>query len=175
MKKSYTSPDFKSHTVLTDDIFTYVEFYFANHKKAMKYKNSMDSKNKYGDSLKYHYSFYWNQALSFYNTAKNSTIESLPLASYYSMLNAVKAYLSFKCEFVEDFIEDFKGHGLNEGKNIEGNDLSNIQVCRKNKGVYTLFGKMLESNFDAIWPSGDKHPLSLKTRCTIWLLFIGHI
>lgn len=31
--KSYTSPDFSSHIVLTDDIFTYIDFYFSSHKK----------------------------------------------------------------------------------------------------------------------------------------------
>ena len=68
--KSYTSPDLSSHTVLTDDIFTYIDFYFSSHKKAMKYRNPTVSKIKYGDEKKYHYSFYWKQAMSFYKAAK---------------------------------------------------------------------------------------------------------
>ena len=31
MNKSYTSQNFKSDTILTDDIFTYIEFFFASH------------------------------------------------------------------------------------------------------------------------------------------------
>ena len=31
--KSYTSPDFSSHTVLTDDIFTYIDFFLKATKK----------------------------------------------------------------------------------------------------------------------------------------------
>ena len=58
--KSYTSPDFSSHTVLTDDIFTYIDFYFSSHKKAMKYRNPTVSKIKYGDEKKYHYSLAFN-------------------------------------------------------------------------------------------------------------------
>lgn len=77
--KSYTSPDFSSHTVLTDDIFTYIDFYFSSHKKAMKYRNPTVSKIKYGDEKKYHYSFYWKQAMSFYKAAKTLPMESVPL------------------------------------------------------------------------------------------------
>ena len=110
--KSYTSPDFSSHTVLTDDIFTYIDFYFSSHKKAMKYRNPTVSKIKYGDEKKYHYSFYWKQAMSFYKAAKTLPMESVPLVSYYSMLNAVKAFLAFKCDYIEDFVEHFSRHGL---------------------------------------------------------------
>ena len=112
--KSYTSPDFSSHTVLTDDIFTYIDFYFSSHKKAMKYRNPTVSKIKYGDEKKYHYSFYWKQAMSFYKAAKTLPMESVPLVSYYSMLNAVKAFLAFKCDYIEDFVEHFSRHGLFE-------------------------------------------------------------
>lgn len=160
--KSYTSPDFGSQTVLTDDIFTYIDFYFASHKKAMKYHNVAVAKPKYGDEKKYHYSFYWKQAMSFYKAAKNLPIESVPLVSYYSMLNAVKAFLAFKCEYIEDFVEHFSRHGLFENTSVAGNDLSTIKVGRQNKGVFALFGKKIESNFDTIWPSGKMHPITLK-------------
>lgn len=160
--KSYTSPNFGSHTVLTDDIFTYIDFYFSGHKKAMKYRNPAVSKPKYGDERKYHYSFYWKQAMSFYCAAKTLPIESVPLLSYYSMLNAVKAFLAFKCEYIEDFVEDFSRHGLFENTNTSGNDLSSIFVGRQNKGVFVLFGKKLERNFDAIWASGKHNTVSLK-------------
>ena len=40
MKKSYTMPNFQSSTILTDDVFTYIEFYFASHRKTMKYNDA---------------------------------------------------------------------------------------------------------------------------------------
>lgn len=162
MGKSYTSPAFGSQTVLTEDIFTYIDFFFASHKKAMKYRNVTVSKPKYGDERKYHYSFYWKQAMTFYQAAQILPIESVPLASYYSMLNAVKAFLSFKCDYIEDFVEHFSRHGLFESMTAAGNDLANIAVGRQNKGVFTMFGKMLESDFDTIWPSGKNNTIALK-------------
>lgn len=162
IRKSYTSPDFSSHTVLTDDIFTYIDFYFSSHKKAMKYRNPTVSKIKYGDEKKYHYSFYWKQAMSFYKAAKILPMESVPLVSYYSMLNAVKAFLAFKCDYIEDFVEDFKRHGLFENTSISGNELSTIHVGRQNKGVFVLFGRMLEQDFDTIWAGGRQNTVPLK-------------
>lgn len=162
IRKSYTSPDFGSHTVLTDDVFTYIDFYFSSHKKAMKYRNPSVSKPKYGDEKKYHYSFYWKQAMSFYSAAKKLPMESVPLLSYYAMLNAVKAFLAFKCEYIEDFVEDFSRHGLFENTIISGNELSTIYVGHQNKGVFVLFGRKLESNFDNIWPSGKLNAITLK-------------
>ena len=128
----------------------------------MKYRNATVSKPKYGDERKYHYSFYWKQAMSFYCAAKTLPIESVPLLSYYSILNAVKAFLAFKCEYIEDFVEDFSRHGLFENTNISGNDLSSIYVGHQNKGVFVLFGRMLEQNFDTIWVSGKLNTIPLK-------------
>ena len=161
MAKSYTVTNFKSNTVLTDDVFPYIEFYFTSHKKAMKYKNAT-SKSKYGDPNKYHYLFYWKQATAFYQAAKALPIDSVPLLSYYAMLNAAKAFLAFRCEYIEDFVEDFSTHGLFENVNLPGYDLSTIAVGRKNKGVFPLFGKTLETNFDTIWSSGKSNTITLK-------------
>ena len=166
--KSYTSPDFSSHIVLTDDIFTYIDFYFSSHKKAMKYHNSAVSKIKYGDEKKYHYSFYWKQAMSFYKAAKTLPMESVPLVSYYSMLNAVKAFLAFKCEYIEDFVEHFSRHGLFENTAISGNELSTIHVGHQNKGVFVLFGRMLEQNFDTIWAGGKLNTVTLKKLFSVY-------
>lgn len=65
MKKSYTKPNFDSHTILTDEPFSYVEFYFNTKAKKMKYREKAESKKKYGDEKKYHYFFYWKQAKHF--------------------------------------------------------------------------------------------------------------
>lgn len=161
MNKGYTEADFRSNTILTDDVFTYIEFFFMSHSKRLKYRNSI-SKEKYGSEKKYQYLFYWKQAKIFYYATKSLPIESIPLLSYYSMLNATKALLSYKIEYIEDFVEHFATHGLFEDKYLPGNDLCNIAVGRKMKGVFPLFGKYLEENFDAIWPSGNKHTITLN-------------
>lgn len=161
MKKSYTTPNFQSNTILTDDIFTYIEFYFTSHKKAMKYRNA-SSKAVYGNEKKYHYLFYWKQAMTFYQAAKALPIGSVPLAAYYSMLNAAKAFLAFKCDYIEDFVEHFGSHGLFEAKDLAEQDLSTIAVARRAKGVYPLFGKTIDKDFDAIWPNGKNHAITLK-------------
>jgi len=158
---SYTTPNFQSNTILTDDVFTYIEFYFSSHKKAMKYRNAA-SKATYGSEKKYHYSFYWKQAMTFYQAAKSLPIESVPLLSYYSMLNAAKAFLAFKCEYIEDFVEHFANHGLFEAQGLAGLDLNTIGVGRRAKGVYPLFGRTLDANFDAVWPSGKQSTITLK-------------
>lgn len=151
MKKAYTSQDYQSSTVLTDDAFTYIDFFFGSHKKSMKYLDPA-LRAKYGDPNKYHFSFYWKQAMSFYSAAKALPIESSPLASYYSMLNAVKALIAFKKTYVDDFVVNFSAHGLLEDKHSIGESLETIGVQRLDFGVFTEFGKILESNFDVIWP-----------------------
>ncbi len=160
--KSYTNPDFGSNTVLTDDVYTYIDFYFASHKKTMKYRNPTVSKPKYGNESKYHYSFYWKQSMNFYKAAKNLPIESTPLLSYYSMLNAVKAYLSFKSNYIEDFVEDFGRHGIFEKPEAMANDLSTIKVARRVQGVYPFFARKIEANFDSVWPNGQSNAITLK-------------
>ena len=69
--KSYTSPDFSSHTVLTDDIFTYIDFYFSSHKKAMKYRNPTVSKIKYGDERNITIRFIGNKQCHFIKQQKH--------------------------------------------------------------------------------------------------------
>lgn len=50
MTKPYTAQDFTKHTVLTNDIFTYVSFYFDTHTKSMKYKD-VTNKQKFGKQI----------------------------------------------------------------------------------------------------------------------------
>lgn len=40
MSKAYAGQDFSKQTVLTDDVFTYVSFYFCSHHKPMKFLNA---------------------------------------------------------------------------------------------------------------------------------------
>lgn len=161
MKKSFTAPDYKSGTILTDDVFTYVEFYFSSHKKAMKYRNPQ-SKSVYGNEKKYHYMFYWKQAMTFYQASKVLPINSVPLVAYYSMLNAVKAFLAYRSDFIEDFVVDFSQHGLFEATDNTGNDLSTIPVARRVRGVFPLFGKIIDPNFETVWQNGKSHSIALK-------------
>ena len=40
LRKAYNFPDISGHTILTDDAFTYVDFYFQTHKKIRKLDGS---------------------------------------------------------------------------------------------------------------------------------------
>ena len=150
MGKAYTHQYYQSSTILTDDTFTYIDFYFGSHKKVMKYQDSA-LKLKYGDPDKFNYGFYWKQSMSFYQAAKLLPIDSAPLASYYSMLNAVKALIAFREPYVDNFVEDFNRHGLNEDNSTAGESLESICVKRKQKGVFCLFGETMEKDFQALW------------------------
>ncbi len=151
MGKAYTRQDFQSNTILTDDVFTYIDFYFSSYKKRMKYKDS-GLREKYGNPDKYDFSFYWKQSMSFYQASKLLPIESSPLASYYSMLNAVKSLIAFREKYVDDFVKDFNQHGLHEDNSSAGENLETICVKRKQRGVFCFFGRILENDFERLWP-----------------------
>lgn len=78
------------------------------------------------------------------------------------MLNAAKAYLSYSSETADDFVEEFGMHGILEDNNDTGEDLANILVKHKQKGVFPLFAGSLDSDFETIWPYGTKS-YSLKS------------
>ncbi len=160
MQKSYTWQDYRKQTVLTDDLFTFVAFYYATHNKAMKYRDS-SLKTKYGNADQFHYDFYWKQAKVFYDSAKSLPVESAPLSAYYCMLNAAKSYIAFKSEYVDDFVEHFGQHGLNEDNSDTGEDLSTINIKHKQIGVFPLFAKSLDLDFTEKWAAGT--PRSLKS------------
>lgn len=156
MIKSYTFQDFRKHTVLTDETFTFVDFYFSTRQKTMKYKQEL-IKERHGNANKFHYKFYWEQSQEFYKAAKQLPIQSSPLASYYSMLNAVKALIAYRTEYIDDFINDFAAHGLNEDNsnaNI-GDDLNTISIKRKGFGIFGRFGTIMDSDFDDQWAAGS--------------------
>lgn len=157
LRKTYKGADISSHTVLTDDVFSYVDFYFKKHKKVIKDKN--------GKSVEPKYLFYWDQAKNFYKAAKLLPIESSPLPMYYCVLNAVKAYLFYNAKNYEEIENDFKGHGLKEG-NADGDNhlyqLDNIYVCRDGWGVFYKFAKTIEPNFELYWKKGKTEAISIK-------------
>ena len=151
LTKAYTNQEFGRPTVLTDDPYTYVTFHFINHMQPLQYKDQGRMK-KHGNPNKYDYRFYWEQSAAFYQAAKQMPVESSPLASYYSMLNAAKAYISFKTEFIDEFIDDFRNHGLSEERANIGESLHTIGVRRRGQGVFPRFASMLDGDFATKWP-----------------------
>lgn len=156
IRKIYTNPDLKSHTVLTDDVFTYIDFYFKKHNKKLFDANGL--------CLKQNFIFYWNQSKNFYNATKILPVEASPLPMYYSMLNASKAYMLYCAKDVEDAVGNLKNHGIHEGVVLsqEKVELSNIYVYRTQKGVFSQFSKMLDPNFDEKMKYGKENKYSLK-------------
>lgn len=160
MEKPYSNQDYKKQTVLTDDAFTYVSFYYSTHKKAMKYRDTT-KQTKYGSASRYNYEFFWKQAEIFYKSSKSLPIESAPVAAYYCMLNAAKSYLAFVDEYADDCVENFETHGIKENHADTGESLDSISIMHKQKGVFPLLAKNLDNNFDSLWPCGTAK--SLKT------------
>lgn len=146
LRKTYTMPKLQSHTVLTDDAFSYVDFFFKKHPKKLK--------DISGKELKQNHIFYWKQATNFYNAAKILPIESAPLPMYYSMLNAMKAYILYCSDDTSCALSNLNRHGLNEyngSENNEKKDLSKIYVKKCNQGVFTCFSKMIDPDIDEKW------------------------
>lgn len=158
MSKTYSDQNFHKQTVLTDDVFTYVSFYFCSHHKAMKFANPQNTQ-KYGNPNQFGYEFYWNQAKIFYDAAKKLPIETAPVAAYYCMLNAAKSYLSYTSKTADLFVDQFGLHGLNEDHTDSGNDLSTISIKHKENGVFPLFAKNLDADFLAKWPAATSRSL----------------
>ena len=158
LRKPYSQADLSSHTVLTDDVFSYVDFYFKTHKKNIKRSN--------GKVVEQNHLFYWAQAKNFYNATKVLPIEAAPLPMYYCMLNAVKAYLIYKCKIFDDIENDFRSHGLQEANSdVDGNakKLSEIYVKHFNYGVFSRFGKDLMGDmFNDTWRCSNDGAMSVQ-------------
>lgn len=158
LRKPYTGADLSAHTILTDDVFSYVDFYFKTHKKIIKDSN--------GKKVDQNHLFYWNQAKNFYNASKVLNVESAPLPMYYCMLNAMKAYLVYNAKTYDIVKNDFRGHGLKESNNdSEGNaySLSEIYVQHLEWGVFVKFANLLTSNsFNSLWKSRETGAISVK-------------
>ena len=58
MSKPYTYQEFTKPTVLTDDVFSYVSFYYTAHNKVIKF-HSRENAEKYGNPKQYDFKFYW--------------------------------------------------------------------------------------------------------------------
>lgn len=157
LRKSITSADIASHSILTENIFSFVDFWFKTHNKRLK-----DNKGK---KVEEDYSFYWNQAKCFYKAAKTLPIESAPLPMYYCMLNAIKAYLFYTAKNYEEVKKSFGGHGLHEVvNNVDESavDLDSIFVSHDNWGVFSEFAKALDEDFNNKWKCGKDNKKSIK-------------
>lgn len=158
ISKAYSGKDFLKKTVLTDEVFTYVDFFYSSHHKAMKFVEPKN-KEKFGNPNQFGYAFYWNQARIFYDAACSLPIESAPVAAYYCMLNAAKSYISYTSSSADEFVNDFAMHGINEDNADSGNDLSTISIKHKERGVFPMFAKCLDDDFLAKWPTGTAFSL----------------
>ena len=160
IRKPVTNPDLSSHVVLTDDVFSYVDFFFKTNKRRGMEK-------KAGTTINQRRSFYWEQAKNFYIAAKSLPIESAPLPMYYCMLNAAKAYLLCKTDSYESVEKDFNGHGLREGNESDSEKMPNISletiyIKRKGQGVFVKFAQILDPAFNEKWPNTNGTSFSIK-------------
>lgn len=158
LRKAYNNPNISKHTVLTDDAFTYVDFYFKTNKKRL----NLDCNN-----ANVHYVTYWHQAQNFYTAAKVLPVESSPLPMYYCMLNAAKAYCLYYAADPKDIVRDLHQHGICEGNSnhFEENSrkrksLKEIFVSRKSYGVFSAFSKLLDQKFEKNWEQSEVFSLS---------------
>lgn len=136
LKKGLINPNYKSKTVLTDSTWSYVEI-FLKGKKA-------------DDALTY-----WNQAQNFYEANKNLDFLSKPLTSYYCLLNATKALLTYK-----EINFDLK-HGVSGEKTNGHFKISNEIVKIYPKGILAGLCKYFDDIINV--PHGGKsEDLSLK-------------
>ena len=145
LRKAYVDPDVRSHTVLTDTVFEYVEFFFKENKRILK--------NSAGKKLSVDYMLFWQQAANFYDAAKRLPIESAPLVMYYCMLNATKAYITYySVGHADEAIKNMRSHGVNECKNqVDKTNLSEIKIKHQDNGVFPYFSKIIDNGFSDVW------------------------
>ena len=146
LRKASRDPAMKGRIVLTDDLFTYVDFFYKQNPRRMN-----SGEGSYGE---YRYLFYWEQARHFYNASKNLPIEAAPLTMYYCILNAVKSYLLYESKGDQEIQESLKMHGIQEGCNSKGKlygKLEEISLKRMEKGVFSCFSRMIDINFQNTW------------------------
>ena len=157
LRKSFTSANIASHSVLTDDVFSYIDFWFRTHKKVLRDDN--------GKKIEQDHLFYWEQAKNFYLATKTLPIESSPLTMYYCMLNAIKSYIFYNAKTYDEIKNTFNGHGLHEGTdNSTCNvcSLENIFITRDGWGVFSRFSNMIDTKFDEKWKLKDDGKVSIK-------------
>ncbi len=157
LRTAFSKPNLRNHRVLTDDVFTYVDFYFKKHNRKMITDD--------GDRIDTNHHVYWNQARQFYNASKMLPIESAPLTMYYCMLNAAKAHILYNSPTVsKTLLENMRIHGLREANESSKTDhLENIKISRYQKGVFPYFSKMIDPAFPEKWEHGVDHPQTMNS------------
>ena len=53
-------------------------------------------------------------------------------------------------------------HGIYENTEDQGDGISGITICHKEKGVFPLFASLLDRDFSSVWSAGKSHALSLQ-------------
>lgn len=149
IRKTCNNPDLKSHMILTDDQFTYVDFYFKKYPKKITLKS--------GEKIPQNHTFYWEQSRNFYHPAKLLPIEAAPLPMYYSMLNAAKSYILYRTKDIDKAIVSLCRHGIKESKPNDqktstcAKNLADISIKRENRGVFPFFSEMIDPRFSTMW------------------------
>ncbi len=169
LRKAYTGANISSRSVLTDDVFSYIDFWFKKHKKILKTED--------GKKVEQDHSFYWKQAKNFYFASKALPLESAPLPMYYCMLNAIKAYIFYNAKTFDEIKNDFNSHGLHEGVDktpVDVHSLDNIFIQRVGWGVFTRFSNMLEEDFSAKWQCSKKGKFQVSVKDLMYQLPFIH-
>ncbi len=126
LMKPITSADYTVKTVLTNSAWKYVELW-------LKRQNSYKAKRAL---------FYWNQSCNFFKASEGLPIESRPLTSYYSCLNATKALLAINGSDSIDF--DNLSHGItSDRKQWKTNNLKDAQALFLGSGVLCELSRYL--------------------------------
>lgn len=118
-RKAICSPDFSSESVLTRDVYTFVDLWLRrNCQKALPY---------------------WNQSRNYYEGSLTLPPEASPLTLYYCFMNAAKALLSVKgVHFAE-------AHGVSgEFDPTSRRTLANETVTIKNSGIVAALSTYLK-------------------------------
>ena len=177
MTKGYNSQISGEAPVYTSDMLEYIGHFYDYSHSAMKYKDDTKENKRYGAASSYDCRFYLDQAKMYYTATKKAPFEVKMLEAYYCMLNLAKSYISFKSDYVDDFVADFSRHGIKEDHEGDGKDFSTIKVqydkihfrnkngqrvpVDKYGGVFPMFAGMLDPDFQSKWSSETGK--SLKT------------
>jgi hypothetical protein len=116
--KSALHAKFEDRTVLTSDVWQYVELW-------LRRENSREA------------SFYWSQSKEFYLASQTLAPVSAPLTLYYCFLNAVKALL------VHEKVQTSPRHGVSGRSTTKKSTLSGEQVKMGNGGVAATLARFL--------------------------------
>ena len=159
LMKAHISPEYEYRTVLSNSSFDYVELWLKSQ-GATKYQNAL---------------FYWQQARDFYNASEVLPIESKPLTSYYSIMNATKALLSVNGVALTNI-----GHGVSSPRGATVGNVRSDSIIFDGSGVLCQLSAYLSESvtkttytvFDLLYNLPCVHRTFTITCCDATELFI---